>query len=121
MRSIRESTPAVSEEPERKYSMYRKLPTIFVALFALLFAGAAMAAPADSPAPDAEPPAVQPVETAPAPAPAVPAPVTDGALCQTPGQGPPLERCGDVFCPPKFFCCNPLENLCVKEGQVCIL
>ena len=101
--------------------MYRKLPTLFIAIFALLFAGAAIAAPADPPAPDAEPlavQAVQPVENAPAPA--VPAPVTDGALCQTPGQGPPLEECGDVFCPPKFFCCNPLANLCVREGRVCI-
>lgn len=99
--------------------MSKRLTTLAVAMFALLFAGAAMAAPADSPAPGAEPAAVQAVESAPA---------AEAGLCQAPAetQGTPngpshFEECGDVYCPPAFYCCNPLQNLCVREGQVCIL
>lgn len=101
--------------------MTKTLSTLFAAaLFAVLFAGAAMAVPADPPVPEAQPATVQAVEDEPAPA--VTALATEAPLCQLQGQGPPpdLEECGDGFCPPKFYCCNPLENLCVREGQVCI-
>lgn len=100
--------------------MSKKFTTLFVAVFALLFAGAVTAAPADSAAPNVEPVAVQAVESAAAPA-------AEAGLCQATAktQGTPkgpshFEPCGDVFCPPTFYCCNPLQNLCVREGQVCI-
>lgn len=106
--------------------MSKRLTTLVFAMFALLFAGAAMAAPADSPAPSAEPAAVQAAEAAPVPAAAASA--AEAGVCQGPieTQGTPngpshFEECGDVYCPPAFYCCNPLQNLCVREGQVCIL
>lgn len=106
--------------------MPKTLSTVYVALFALLFAGAAMAAPAGQPVPDAEPVVVETEATEPASAEAAPAvnePVIYGPLFQTPVEATPahFEECGDVYCPPNFYCCNPLENLCVREGQVCIL
>lgn len=103
--------------------MSKTLSILSVTLFALLFAGAAMAAPADQLVPDAESAAVQTVQHEPAPA--VTAPAADGSVCEVSdhGQGPPpkIEKCGNRFCPPHFFCCNPLENLCVPEGDLCIL
>lgn len=100
--------------------MPKTLSTLVVALCALLFAGAAMAAPTDQTVPEAQPAGVEAAAEA---APAASAQATEAPLCQAgpPDPPPDFEECGDIFCPPNFFCCNPLENLCVREGQACIL
>jgi hypothetical protein len=31
------------------------------------------------------------------------------------------EPCGGVICPVGTECCNPLRNICVKPGMMCIM
>lgn len=34
---------------------------------------------------------------------------------------PKGEKCGDVVCGEGTYCCNPLMNICVKPGMMCIM
>lgn len=97
--------------------MTMKYRMLFIAVFALLLAAPAIAGTVDQPMTDT---AVQTVEAQAATDAAVP--VGQAPLFDLPvqlEQSP--ERCGDVVCGQNFYCCNPLESLCVREGQVCTL
>jgi hypothetical protein len=30
------------------------------------------------------------------------------------------EACGEVFCVPPLVCCNPLQNLCTRQDEICL-